>query len=331
MEVVYIQRKPFTVGNYSIETIFSDIHQRLRDQIQVIISISRFESKGVLRRFYNCLEIIPRQREVNHITGDVNYLGLFLHKNRTIQTILDCVYLDQHKGLKAAVLKYFWLTLPVRRCRYVTAISAATKAEILKHCRCEPDKIVVIPVAIASRFQPAEHRFNSLQPRVLQLGTAPNKNLPRLIEALSGLDCCLDIVGRHVPEYEELCRKHNLRYSYSWGLSDEEILRKYQEADIVSLVSTYEGFGMPILEGQTVGRPVMTGNVSSMPEVAGDAACLVDPYDVASIREGFRRVIEDEAYRENLVAKGFENVKRFDPDAIARQYLELYQRVAAGR
>jgi glycosyltransferase involved in cell wall biosynthesis len=124
-------------------------------------------------------------------------------------------------------------------------------------------------------------------------------------------------------------RQSGIAYSYHSGLSDAEVLEKYFEADIVTLVSTYEGFGMPILEGQATGRPVITSNLYSMPEVAGDAACIVDPFDARAMRAGFRRLIEDDEYRQALVAKGFDNVKRFDPDRIAEQYLALYQDIAA--
>ena len=84
---------------------------------------------------------------------------------------------------------------------------------------------------------------------------------------------------------------------------------------------------MPILEAQTVGRPVVTSGVSSMPEVAGDAACLVDPTDVAAIRAGVQRVIDDTTFRATLVERGFENVKRFGSEAVARQYADLYAEV----
>jgi glycosyltransferase involved in cell wall biosynthesis len=133
------------------------------------------------------------------------------------------------------------------------------------------------------------------------------------------------------PEDEAALRREGVSFSCSWGLSSEAIVRKYEEADIVTLASTDEGFGMPILEGQAVGRPVVTGNVLSMPEVAGDAACLVDPYDVASIRSGILKVIQDDEYRRALVARGFENAKRFDAQRIALQYREVYAKVLLDR
>jgi glycosyltransferase involved in cell wall biosynthesis len=103
----------------------------------------------------------------------------------------------------------------------------------------------------------------------------------------------------------------------------------YCAADLVSFVSTYEGFGLPILEANAVGRPVVTSNVSSMPEVAGDAACLVDPFDVASIRSGILRTIEDREYRERLICNGFDNVQRYVPEKVTYKYIELYRRICA--
>ncbi|HEY0679104.1 MAG TPA: glycosyltransferase, partial [Chitinophagaceae bacterium] len=209
-----------------------------------------------------------------------------------------------------------------------TAISKSTKEEILKHVTIDPAKIKVIYVAISERFKRKDRPFNSEKPRILQVGAAHNKNIPRLITALEGIPCVLVIIGKHNAEYEQMLREKNIAFEYKWGLSDEEILHQYEQADIIALASTYEGFGMPILEGQAVGRPVISANVFSMPEVAGDAACMVDPFDTASIRKGLLMIIQDKEYREGLVQKGFENVKRFHPQKIAMQYCELYKEIA---
>ena len=95
-------------------------------------------------------------------------------------------------------------------------------------------------------------------------------------------------------------------------------------------VSTYEGFGLPILEAEATGRPVLTSNIMAMPEVAGDGACLVDPYNITAIRKGTLKVINDSSYRKELVQHGFENVKRFRPEKIAAQYVELYKQIIKG-
>lgn len=328
-EVSFFHRKPRSVGNYSVEFIFEDIRSRLHERIDAKIAYSTYESSGIFKRIYNCLEAVFRQSAVNHITGDINYIGLFLSRKRTVHTILDCVHLASSQGLKYKVLRLFWLAIPAKRSKYLTAISTSTKNEILKHVSCDPEKIKVIYVAISEKFKRVDKPFNRQKPRILQVGTAHNKNIPRLIEALKDIPCILEIIGRKNDEYITLLKRNNIQYEYKSGLSDEEMIQRYAEADIIALASTYEGFGMPILEGQAVGRPVLTSNLYSMPEVAGGAACLVDPFEVGSIREGVTRVIGDDAYREGLIERGFENVKRFDPEKIALQYYGLYKEIAS--
>jgi len=330
LQVTFFQRKPREVGNYSLEFIFDDVRKRLAGKMKAITVYSRYESKGLFPRLYSCIEAFTKQGKINHVTGDINYVGILLKKTRTIHTILDCIHLSSSAGIKHKILKFFWLTLPLKRAAFVTAISESTKKEILKYVNYPADRIKVIYVAISQRFQRADKLFNQEKPRILQVGTAPNKNIPRLIEAIKGLNCTLVIVGRHIPEYENLLKQFQIDYEYKWGLSDDEILNEYNNADILSLASVYEGFGMPILEAQAIGRPVITTNLFSMAEVAGNAACIVDPYDIVSIRAGLDKIINDNAYREDLISKGFENIKRFDPDTIAQQYYALYQAVAAG-
>ncbi len=327
MRVAFLQRKVRKVGNYSVEMIFEDVRARLANDIDASVCYSRYESAGLFKRFYNCVEATFRQGEVNHVTGDINYIGFFLSRRRTIHTMLDCVFLERSTGIKQSVLKLFWLTIPVRRSRVITAISEATKKEILKYSDCDPDKIVVVSVAISQRFKRSDKAFNKNKPVILHVGTAPNKNLPGLIRALKGVSCQLHIIGKQEEHYVALLKENGIDYLYQSGLSDEEMLQKYRDADIMAFASTYEGFGMPILEAQATGRVVVTSNLSSMPEVAGEAACLVDPFDEMSIRKGIQKVIEDDAYRNELIEKGFENIKRYNPDLIARQYLALYKKI----
>lgn len=326
-DVVFFHRKPRNVGNYSVEFIFEDVRKRLCNKIASRVVISTYESSGIFKRFYNCYEAFRNQGMVNHITGDVNYLGLFLKPEATIQTILDCVHLNSSSGFKYKILKLFWLTIPERRAKFLTAISESTKQEILRHHNCDPQKIVVIPVAISPNFKKVDKPFNKECPTILQVGAAHNKNIPNLIEAIKGLPCVLNIIGKQNEEYEALLKKYNIQYKYEWGLTDAEIIKRYEQADILSLVSTYEGFGMPILEAQAVGRAVITSNLFSMPEVAGDAAVMVSPFDVNQIRMGLEKIINDEPFRMNLIQRGFENIERFNPEVIAEQYLNLYKKV----
>lgn len=323
--VAFFYPKPRLVRNFSIAFLFDAVQSGLPAHIQSKTVTSRYRSNGFWKRIYNTIEAAFRQGDVNHVTGDVNFLTLLLKKRKTVLTVHDCGYMNQHSPLARFVLRWFWLVLPVYRSRVVTAVSEATKKEVLQHVRCRPDKIRVIPNFISDQYKPNDKPFNAAEPVILHVGTTLNKNLERLIKALAGLPCRLDIIGKLSEEHRTLLERHSLNYTNAYDLREGEVIGHYERCDLLAFVSTHEGFGLPILEAQTVGRPVVTANLSSMPEVAGDGACLVDPYDVASIRKGILRVMEDEAYRQHLIFKGRENAKRFSRESAVAQYVRLYE------
>jgi glycosyltransferase involved in cell wall biosynthesis len=290
----------------------------------------RFESRGIARRLLNVLEAPFHQGDVNHITGDVHYLALGLAKQRTILTIPDCVGLHFSRGLTYVGKVLWWYKLPARRVATITAISEFTRQEVLRYARCAPEMVRVIYCPVPDGFTPSPKPFNADMPVLLQVGASEqNKNVCRVAEAIRGIPCRLDIIGRLTDYQRQVLKQNSISYAERWGLSDDEVLQHYRDCDMVVFASTYEGFGMPIVEGNATGRPVVTSNICSMPEVAGSAACLVDPLDCSSIRQGILRVINDSEYRNDLIAQGFENVKRFRADSIAAQYAALYREVLA--
>lgn len=323
IKVVFFQRKPVT-GSFSVEYIFDDVRSRLSERIDAIKFECRHISQGLWNRILNTIESSQHQGDINHVTGDIHFITLMMKKNKTILTILDCVFMEKNKGLKRWILETFWLTLPVKKSQVITAISEATKQEIIKYTRCDPNKVKVVPVAISDMYKRVPKDFNQTKPILLHVGMAPNKNLIRLIEAIEGLDVHLSIIGKLNDEYISKLKSCNIEYSNVFGISETDMIQKYVECDIMTFVSTYEGFGMPILEGQATGRVVITSNVSSMPDVAGPGAHLVDPFDVSSIRSGILKLINDEKYRSTLIDAGFQNAKRYNPDKIAKMYEDIY-------
>src|SRR5438874_417341 len=106
--VTFYYRKPRQNANFSVEFIFRDVSERLKDRIYTHTAISKYESKGLFRRLYICLEAMFRQGDVNHITGDISFIGIFLRKRKTIQTILDCGHVHASTGIRQLILKLFW-------------------------------------------------------------------------------------------------------------------------------------------------------------------------------------------------------------------------------
>jgi glycosyltransferase involved in cell wall biosynthesis len=325
MKVVFFQRKS-RHGFFSIEQIFEEIRSALPLEMTSQIFVSSFFSKGFFRRLFVGLEAMFNQGDINHVTGDIHFIVMFLKSKRTILTIHDIGFINHPNFFKRYLLKQFWLTLPIKRAAKITVVSQATKAELLRMVglKFEP-KIEVIHNFVSDRYKPCSKEFASERPRILQIGTKYNKNLLRLIEAISPLQCKLQIIGELTIEHLDSLVKHKIDFVNSSQLTNEQMLVAYHKADIVSFVSTYEGFGMPIIEANAVGRVVITSDVLSMPEVAGNAAHLVDPFDVNSIRAGFELVIQDSLYREKLIVNGFENVTRFRKNKIIDQYAKLYR------
>jgi len=298
------------------------------DYIEAVLKEFSYYSKGILYRIAILWEAYKNQGDVNHVTGDIHFAAIALKKNKTILTILDCSRFANTKGIKFWLLKYFWFTLPLRKSRFVTVISEATKNELLRFTNYSEKNIHVIYVAVSTDFKYTPKEFNNKKPLILQVGTAANKNIESLIEAIKEIPCHLNIVGVLSEALLTKLKKYNISYSNFVNLSQEAIVQQYINCDIISFVSTYEGFGMPIVEANATGRPVITSNILSMPEIAGNAACLVDPYDIKSISNGILRIINDDNYRESLIQNGLENCKRFDPQKIADEYLRLYKQIA---
>jgi glycosyltransferase involved in cell wall biosynthesis len=325
--VTFFSRMPRD-ANFSLEFIFDDVRARLSDEIEATVHVAPFSSYGVLRRLGIILDARLHQGPVNHVTGDIHFVAIGLAKRKTILTVHDCGVVLRSHGWRRAILRIFWYALPLRFASVVTTVSEASKRDILQLANCNPDKIRVVPVAISETFQFLPKRFEKERPRILQVGTAPNKNVPRLVNALRGRACKLVILGPLSRELEGLLRQNGIDFEHIERLSLDDVMHEYQKADIVAFVSTHEGFGMPIIEANAVGRPVICGNTASMPEVAQGAACMVDPYDVQAIRAGIERIISDDLYRDDLVERGRQNVKRYDAEGIAHMYLELYREVA---
>jgi glycosyltransferase involved in cell wall biosynthesis len=312
---------------HSIEELFSIMLSYLPDNILFNKIYVKFSSNSILNLICNCLFAYRNQSHINHITGDIHYIGLFLKPQNTILTIHDIGSIFQGSWIRRKIIRNVWFLWPMKRLKYITVISEFTKQEIINYFKIKSDKIWVIPNCISTRFTYTTKPIHKDKPCLLQIGTKPNKNIPNLIQAITGLQCKLRIVGKLNNDQINLLRNNKIEYENYFNISDEELVELYKQTDILTFISTYEGFGMPIIEANAMGIPVITSTISVMPETAGNAACLVNPYLPDEIRNGIIKIIQDSEYRENLIHNGLKNVEKYHPMQISSKYIELYNQI----
>ena len=324
MKILYLYRNP-TMG-YSIGKVFAPIERLMVDYAEVdSFSMPAFgySVKSLWQNISAVRKKVASQNyDVIHITGQENYLIPFLDKSKLVVTVhdLDSILSSEH-GF-TGIIKHLCFINTLSSAKYLTCISEKSKVEVMKECSVEPKRIHVISNCVDPAFTYSSKEFNKDCPILLHIGVNPNKNLKRTIEALQGIKCHLRIIGPKKDVDYELLNDSGIEYSIVSNLTDDEIIQEYQKCDIVNFPSLYEGFGMPIIEGQAIGRVVVTSNISPMKEVAGDGAILVDHMDMTSIHNGYIEAINNSHH---YIQRGLENVKRFEISKIVRKYLDLYQ------
>ncbi|MBN1269573.1 MAG: glycosyltransferase family 4 protein [Kiritimatiellae bacterium] len=217
--------------------------------------------------------------------------------------------------------------------------SASSRADVLRALAI-PDqrhgRVIVIPEGVSPAFrQDPDARKNNRT--ILYVGRQdPYKNVTRLIEAFAALrkervpEAELRIVGPHDPRYPEAdqkARELGVTGAITWCgyLEEKDLVKAYQRADVFVLASDYEGFGLPALEAMACGTPVVCSNVTSLPEVAGDAALMVNPHDTRALADAIARVLTDPALAAELGRKGCEQAARFNWSRTAQETLAAYK------
>jgi glycosyltransferase involved in cell wall biosynthesis len=263
---------------------------------------------------------------VNHITGDIHY-GIFgLIGSKSVLTIHDdYAYIKAHRGILDKIYKWiFWLFLPIKLADKVVCISDSTKNKIDKLVS-NKKTVVITQHSVGDGFEYSPYLLNNENPTILQIGATFHKNLETTLNALKSINCNLRVIKKMTAEQHLLAKQLKISYSNADNLTDEEIIEEYKNADIVVFPSLYEGFGMPIIEAQTIGRPVITSNMSPMNWVAGTGALLLNnPTDINEYKEGILRIIMDDDFKGKLIANGRLNALRFNVNTVVDQYVNLY-------
>ena len=292
-------------------------------------------------------------RTAPHLFHTPHYVLPALTPCRSIVTIHDCIHLLFPQYLRNRMAHIYARTMywtAVHRASRILTVSEASKRDILRFFDVPQERVTVIPNAIDQAFyeNPPEEEIDRVRERyqlhdrfLMYAGNVkPHKNLERLIEAFGLLrhrgfeNLKLLITGSEISRYATLRRavhRHNLhQYVRFLGFQSQTTLAAlYRLADVFVFPSLYEGFGLPPLEAMACGTPVVVSNVSSLPEVVGDAAIQVNPYDAGAIADGIHLVLSDAEVRRKLVAKGLTRSRLFSWQESAIRMHEIYQEVAA--
>jgi len=238
----------------------------------------------------------------------------------------------------------------IRKAGKVITVSESTRRDIIENFNISEKKVQIIYDGVGEEFDiiknknlinRAKERNKISSPYLLNVGNPkPHKNWIRLIKAFASLgsivkDHQLVLVGSPDPRYPEITRAiKQLRLEdkviITGFVKENDMALLYNAADALIFPSLYEGFGLPVLEAMACGTPVVCSNTSSLPEVAGDAALMVDPADKESIAEGIKRILSDKKLRQSLSEKGLKRKGLFSWTKTAQQTLDVYNKAQAG-
>lgn len=218
-------------------------------------------------------------------------------------------------------------------------VSECTKQDLIKHLGMDERKIKVVYLGADQRFRileptiveavKAKHKIS--EPYLLSIGSVPRKNIEGIIRGFAGsqarqkfmlvLSCNMDCA-----KYQQMASDLGVekRVKILSSLNDREIVALYNGCRSFVFPSLYEGFGLPILEAMQCGAPVITSNTSSCPEVAGDAAILVDPSNSEQISSAINQICTDDILRNQLIEKGHQRAKLFSWNRFAQEMMKIY-------
>jgi glycosyltransferase involved in cell wall biosynthesis len=273
------------------------------------------------------------------------FVGPILSPCPSVVTIHDLSFIRFPELFRPANRIYLSMMtrLSVRRARRIIAVSAHAAAETHRLLDVPRERVDVVYHGVKEEFHPcpadevADFRQRQRLPErvVLFVGTLePRKNLTRLVEAFARVrdgKTKLVLAGGKGWLYDDLfARVEALELGdeviFPGYVKNEDLPLWYNAATLVAYPSLYEGFGLPVLEAQACGTPVLTSNVSSLPEAAGDAALLVDPYDVGSLAEGLQRLLSESNLRRELSERGLAHAEQFSWHQAAGETARVYRR-----
>lgn len=304
-------------------------------------------ANGMVRNFYSIPKALFEDKpDIVHLL----FILPFFTRPPAVLTVHDLFYVNQGGiGLYNRLIGYL-TTWSIPRAGKVITISEFSRQDILGYCGIEPSHVISIPLGTDGRFAPVKdtaavrNKLGITMDYILYVGRTedPRKNLATLIDAYAALrkrgqiDEQLVIAGRHGPGTEILFRKIEEYRLHEHVLlpgivHDEDLAALLSGARMFVYASSFEGFGLPVLEAMACGTPVITSSGTSLSEVAGDAALMVSPGNVEELGKAIERLRVDGQLRDSLRTRGLERVPRYSWEATARSTIQVYEDVVGRR
>ena len=337
-------------NDYTGEFINFMNRHNVKEQINYDIKIK--QNKFISYKIYS---ILTQKLKISHnflmnTKSDIyHFFNFIIPKNikgKVIVTIYDTVFFSapETMGGMKTISEYKYAA---ERSDLIITISESAKADIIKHFNIDEKKIKIVTPGIdlqkysykysKSELENIRKKYNLPKNYILYLGTIePRKNIERIVKAFKKYkkeindDLKLVIVGRKGWKYDnimKLIESMGTDIIITGYIDEEDKVPIYKLAQIFVFPSLYEGFGMPILEAMASKTPVITSNISSMPEVAGNAGMLVDPFNENEIFEAYKKILSDDELKKEMVQKGLEQAKKFEWKKSVEMLEKIYEEI----
>lgn len=343
----------------------SELLTQLQRMPQVSVTVlnhpKRWRGHGVGEQVLNAAELtlwmqVALPRRLARLRPDLLHSTAFVapvvSPCPVVVSIHDTTYLTQPHSRLWGVYTRLFTALATRRAAAILTLSESSKRDIVRHYHVPADRVAVVPLGVHPRFYPMNRpeahvtlqaRYGLSAPFILFVGALEvRKNIPVLLRAFAelkrtavGQPYCLVIVGKPGGAWAEIQRTVDelaLRRDvvFLGHVPTDDLPLFYSGAEVFAFPSLYEGFGIPVIEAMACATPVVTSNVSSLPEVGGEAALYVDPNDAAALAVALARVVGDPALRQALVEKGLARAPLFTWERVAEATGQVYAQVRQG-
>ena len=328
-EIIFDRR---WIGEHGIGRFAREVRHRLPSGAVDLTGTDPVSPRGLLE--LEAQALARRLRGKPGLFFSPGYAPPLTWSGPVVFTVHDLIHVDvAEERSRFKTLYYDRVVRPaMARAHRVLTVSEYSRQRLLEWSGVAPEQVVVVGNGVDAAFSPVGRAHQPGYPYIFYVrNTKPHKNVARLLEAFAQMDLP-DLRLVLSGQADEATRHQALRLGiheqvmFAGRIPEADLPAYYRGAAVVTMPSLYEGFGLPPLEGMASGVPVVVSNVTSLPEVVGDAGLLVDPNDASSIADGLIRALTDTALRETLRARGLERAKQFNWDDVAvrvRRELDL--------